>query len=206
MSAIRKPGLEEVSDGGVDWEQRYRQGDTPWEKGTAHPALVEWLKTNSLSGRVLVPGCGSGHDVRALAAAGAEVLGLDLAPAALVAAAGYSLAGRETYAPGNFFSPPDEWTQTFDGIFEHTCFCAIAPARRIAYAAAAAKLLKPGGHFLAIFYLDPGHDGEGPPFGCSTGELEELFSANFELIEEQKNLATYPGREGREILRLLVKR
>ena len=190
----------------TDWEQRYRTGDTPWEKGTAHPAPVAWLAQNPLTGRILVPGCGSGHDVRALAVTGAEVVGFDLAPSAVEAARRFPPIGRETYVCGDLFAPPENWTGTFDGIFEHTCFCAISPDRRTDYAAAVAKLLKSAGRLLAIFYLDPGHDGDGPPYGCSLDELETLFSPHFRLIEEQENLPTCPGREGREILRELAKR
>ena len=189
----------------TDWENRYLSGDTPWEKGAAHPALAAWLKRNSLTGRVLVPGCGSGHDVRLLASHGAEAVGLDLAPAAIAAARKYSLAGNESYEAGDFFQPPTAWTRAFDGLFEHTCFCAIDPSQREAYARSAAGILRSGGRLLAIFYLDPGRE-EGPPFGCTTAELDSLFSPHFRLIEEQTSLPTYPGREGGEILRLLERK
>lgn len=187
----------------TDWEERYRSGDTPWEKGAAHPALAAWLEKNAFAGRILVPGCGSGHDVRALAAGGAEVTGLDVAPSAIEAAGRHPRVGRETYAVGDFFHPPSEWTGVFDGIFEHTCFCAIDPAGRQAYAASAAALLRPGGRLLAIFYLDPGNDEEGPPYGCTRQELDALFSPAFRLLAEETALPTHPGREGREVLRVL---
>ncbi len=64
----------------MDWESHYQTGDMPWEKGAPAPPLSEWLSKNKIHGRVLVPGCGSGHDVRELARAGAEPIGLDLAP------------------------------------------------------------------------------------------------------------------------------
>ena len=150
----------------TEWENRYRTGDTPWEKGAAHPALIAWLERNTLPGRVLVPGCGSGHDVRVLAARGSEAVGLDIAPSAIAAAREHLRAGRESYEVGDFFHPPESWMAAFDGLFEHTCFCAIDPSLRAAYARSAAQLLRPGGRFLAIFYLDPGVD-EGPPFGCT---------------------------------------
>jgi 2-polyprenyl-3-methyl-5-hydroxy-6-metoxy-1,4-benzoquinol methylase len=185
----------------TEWEERYRRGDTPWEKGAPHPALVAWLEKHALTGRVLVPGCGSGHDVRALAARGAEVVGLDIAPSAIRAARHHLPVGRESYEVGDFFRPPAAWRGAFDGLFEHTCFCAIDPSLREAYARSAATVLRPGGHFLAIFYLDPGPE-DGPPFGCTKAGLDVLFSPAFRLLEERDMLPTHPGREGREILRL----
>ncbi len=58
---------------------------------------------------------------------------------------------------------------------------------------------------LAIFFPNPDHDGEGPPFGCQREELDALFSTKFELVNEQDDLPTFPGREGRELLRLLLR-
>jgi 2-polyprenyl-3-methyl-5-hydroxy-6-metoxy-1,4-benzoquinol methylase len=81
---------------GIDWDARYVAGDTPWDKGAAHPALQARLKKLPIAGRVLVPGCGAGHDVRALAAGGAAfVLGLDVAPSALNLAQSYPKAGKK---------------------------------------------------------------------------------------------------------------
>ena len=188
----------------VDWEELYRSGETPWEKGAAHPALIEWLRANSLAGRGLVPGCGFGHDVRALAGAGAEVIGLDTAPFAIAAARAFPRSGNESYVLGDLFDPSAVQGQ-FDWVFEHTCFCAINPQRRREYGRRVTALIKPGGRLLAIFFPNPDHDEEGPPFGCRVEELDALFSPSFKLVNEQDELPTYPGREGRELLRLLVR-
>ncbi len=187
----------------VDWDGRYRLGDTPWEKGQAHPALVDWLQRHEMRGRILVPGCGTGHDVRAIATGGAEVIGLDVAPSAVQAAQGRSRVGGETYVCGDLFAPPEGWQGTFDWVVEHTCFCAISPSRRLDYAESVARLLKPGGHLLGIFFLNPNHDEDGPPYGCTRDELDGLFAQGFELEAEQSTLPTYEGREGRETLRIL---
>ena len=93
---------------GTDWEEHYRSGDLPWDKGAASPALLEALTRVPIRGRVLVPGCGLGHDVRALAAAGAEVVGLDLSPTGLRAAEAQPRVGNEQYVVGNFFELPEE--------------------------------------------------------------------------------------------------
>src|SRR6266446_5862054 len=59
------------------WENRYQTGDMPWEKGAPSPGLVDFLAAHPdlPRGTVGVPGCGTGHDVRAWAAAGFEAAG-----------------------------------------------------------------------------------------------------------------------------------
>lgn len=205
----------------MDWNARYAAGDTPWEKGAPAPPLLEWLEQRrsqgperGLNGHVLVPGCGSGHDARALAAAhpSARVVGLDLAPAALEQARSYPKMGNEAYLLGDFLALPAALRGRYDWIFEHTCFCAIDPARRADYVAAAAAALRPSGRLLAIFYLDPWNAGEplppggGPPFGVSVSELDALFAPAFRLVEERRPTRAFPGREGRELLRVLEKK
>lgn len=198
--------LDPAGSANRDWESFYQAGDTPWEKGCAHPALVEWLRENRLTGKILVPGCGSGHDVRALAADPlAHVIGLDLAPSAKSRAESFPKVGDESYVLADFLSGSAFDVGTFDAVFEHTCFCAIPPGLRTAYARAVSTALKPGGLFLAIFYRNPSHGGEeGPPFGCTMDEIDGLFE-DFQLIHERGDLPTFDGRENREVLRLMRK-
>lgn len=185
-----------------EWNDRYAENDTPWDKGAAHPVLRDMLARGALAGRVLVPGCGTGHDVRELAARGLEVVGLDIASLALDRARARPAAGSESYQLGDLFHGPERWRGFFDGVFEHTCFCAIDPARRPDYVSAVAEVLKPGGRLLAVFFVNPDHDGTGPPFGCSPEELDTLFAGRFHLLEEHREIPTYPERAGRELLRL----
>jgi methyl halide transferase len=74
----------------TDWNERSVLGDTPWDKGAPAPPLLSWIARYGPLIRV-VPGCGLGHDVRAIAKTSpdARVLGLDLAPEALVQAKKY---------------------------------------------------------------------------------------------------------------------
>jgi len=185
-----------------NWELLYSLGDTPWEKGAPHPALLEWLGRNEIAGRTLAPGCGFGHDVRALAEAGAQVLGVDIAPSAIRRAMAFPPVGNERYQLGDIFDFGG--TGEFDWVVEHTCFCAIPPERRPEYVQSVRKLLRPGGKLLGIFFLELGEDG--PPFGSSIEELDALFSPVFDLIEEWTSVPTYPGREGLEIMRLMVRK
>jgi SAM-dependent methyltransferase len=188
----------------TDWEAHYQEGDMPWEKGAPSPGLIDFLQREPVHGRVLVPGCGTGHDVRALAAAADEVVGIDIAPSAIRLSRAQPAVGAERYELADLFRLPAS-LRGFDWVWEHTCFCAIDPAQRPAYVEAVADALRPQGQLLAIFYLDPGHDhpDEGPPFGVSVAELDQLFGPRFDLVREWLPEHAYPGREGREWMRLL---
>lgn len=196
-----------------DWEQCYRDGNTPWDKGGSAPPLAELCERHGIAiwggGPVLVPGCGMGHDVRALAAMGLEVVGVDLAPTAVAMAAGMPAVGSERYEEGDFLDPQWRQGRTFSAIWEHTCFCAIDPALRQRYAEAAAGLLGEGGVFAGVFYLDPhkpGESQEGPPFGVTADELDELFRPWFDRVDGWVPTTAYPGREGREWLAVFKRR
>ena len=190
----------------TDWEDHYERGETPWEKGGPSPGLVDFLAVEPVRGKVLVPGCGFGHDVRALAATAQEVVGLDLAASALTGARKFPRAGAETYVQGDLFALPPELRGAFDWVFEHTCFCAIDPKQRPAYVEAVAGALKSDGKLLAVFYLDPGNNSpdEGPPFEVSVAELDRLFLPRFTLEREWLPQHAYPGREGREWMRVMT--
>lgn len=185
----------------VDWESRYRHGDTPWEKGGAAPPLTTFLTKHPIRGTVLVPGCGSGHEVRALTLQGAQAVGLDVAESAIATARSFSPAGNESYERGDLFELSESWHGRFDWVVEHTCFCAIDPALRADYVRAIVQVLKPGGHYFAIFFMNPDAE-QGPPFGATEEEIARLFDVNFELLEEWVPSLTFEGREGRELCQL----
>ena len=53
------------------WSDLYTRGNDGWELRQAAPPLVEFVeRTPPAPGRVAVPGCGRGHDVRFLARRG----------------------------------------------------------------------------------------------------------------------------------------
>jgi len=187
----------------IEWEKRWQDGDTGWDHGAPSPPLVEFLEKERVEGRVIVPGCGSGHDVRALAKGGAEVVGLDLAPSALVKARRFAPVGRERYEEGNWLAPGPEEKDRYDWVVEHTCFCAIDPSEREAYIEAVDVALRPGGRFLGVFFLNP-QSLHGPPFGVTEAALDGFFS-RFELLRKWSPTRAYPGREGREQVRLYYK-
>jgi len=183
----------------TDWEGRYLSGDMPWEKGAPSPGLVDFLAEHTAleRGRVLVPGCGTGHDVRAWAQAGFDCTGLDLAPSAI------RLANERTqeaklaaeFCQTDFLREAPE--RGFDWVFEHTLFCAIHPSQREDYVQAVGRWLRPRGNFLAVHYLIS--DEDGPPFGTTREEVIGRFSPGFELVREWVP-RSYENRTGLELM------
>jgi SAM-dependent methyltransferase len=152
------------------------------------------------AGRILIPGPGSGHDVRFFAELGARVTGLDISPAAVEAARVRNPHPDAEYHVGNILAPDPKWNGQFDWVIEHTCLCAMDPAHWDAYARSIPLLLKPGGHYLALFYRNP-HDDEGPPFRIDEATIERLFAPNFNLLRSWVPGRAYGSRTGREELR-----
>lgn len=188
----------------IDWEAAYRRGETPWDKAAAHPALLDFLgEEGAPAGEVFVPGCGYGFDVRALSTPANHVVGIDLAPWAIDRANSFPKVAREEYLLADLFSLPPAFAGRFDVLFEHTCFCAIDPGKRQDYLAVVRRLLKPGGKWIAIFFLNPDHDEAGPPYGASRDELAALRAEDFALEREWIPVHTFAGREGRELFQVL---
>jgi hypothetical protein len=191
------------------WEQRYRAGDMPWEKGAPVPGLVDFLAAHPdlPRGTVGVPGCGTGHDVRAWAQAGFNTFGCDIAPGAVQQATEKTKA--DSLSPGALALPGggntsfqladflrDEPPFQFDWLFEHTLFCAINPAERDDYVRAVLRWLKPEGQYLAVHYLIL-EDDNGPPFPVARDEVVRRFSPHFDLVEDWIP-RSYPNRTGCE--------
>ena len=186
-----------------DWEWHYQAAEIFWDHGEASPGLVDFLVSTEAHlplGQAVVPGCGRGHDARALAKAGWQVTGLDIAPSSVPMA--QKLAADEALAidfqQGDFLR--DEPPQPFDLLFEHTLFCAINPEQREAYVRAVQRWLRPGGTYLAVNYLITEDDGE-PPFSTTTEELDDRFLPGFELVRRWVP-RSYENRQGKELMNL----
>ena len=149
------------------WDARYRSGDTPWDLGHASQAVLDVVRRHlEPPARILVPGCGRGWEVEALAHLGFDVVGLDLSPKACAIAnqrlGEYKNAQVEQ---GDFLYLTEQYHGHFDAVVEHTCYCAIEPESRDAYRDSVSQALTNHGFLLGVFLH---FEGGGPPFGTST--------------------------------------
>lgn len=118
-----------------------------WHLSQVSPELLAaqddgWL---GLPGRVLDVGCGLGVELAYLACEGWRTCGVDLSAVALQRA--------RTAHPGVSFLQSDATRlpfadQSFDLVLDRGCFHYLEPEVRHAYAAEAARVLRPGGRML----------------------------------------------------------
>jgi len=161
------------------WDTRFQSGDTPWDRGGPSPQLAAWLADGALKPcRILVPGCGSGYEVLALARAGFEVTGLDYSKAALERVRAMLGGLAVTLAEADALAWNSE--RAFDAIYEQTCLCALYPDYWREYADQLDRWLKPGGRLFALFVqcARPGAaEGliQGPPYHCDIHAMRALF-------------------------------
>jgi methyl halide transferase len=158
----------------VDWEAKYREGRTGWQRPGVNPALAAWCESGALKPcRILMPGAGRSAEPAFLAQAGFDVTVVDLAPSAV------AFQQAELAATGGQVILADllEWQpeRLFDAIYDQTCLCALPPELWEAYARRLAGWLHPGG-VLAALFMQTGGAG-GPPFHCSLARMHELFPA-----------------------------
>jgi hypothetical protein len=211
-------GRAEGDVGPAFWAGRYQAGETGWDHGEASPGLIDFLNTHVgaqhaaplRTGTILVPGCGRGHDARALANAGFAVTAIDVVQQAIDDARRLAASDAEArqaapvrYEIADFFNLPAALRGPYDWLFEHTFFCAIDPALRDRYLETVTALIRPSGRLLGIFYnIQPD---TGPPFGTTREELNERFASNFSL-EYESVPRSYESRTGKELLMLWRRR
>ena len=187
------------------WTDLYARGGDGWELGQPAPPLVEFMESTRLpSGRVAVPGCGRGHDVRYLVQRGYGAVGFDFAPTAIAAARARAKADRVAaeFEQRDIFTLGRDHANAFDGVWEYTCFCAIDPARRAEYVRTMATILRPGGWLLACFF-PLRRRGGGPPFPVARSEVRRLFAGPFRIERAWVPRSSVRPRQGQEWMVLL---
>lgn len=196
-----------MDSAGVEfWEERYRAGRTPWEMGRPPAALLRQLERERAGGgAVLVPGCGSGHEIEAWRARGWRVQAVDFSPAAVARAR--ARLGAETGACvelADFFALPTGDAGAFDVVYERTFLCSFPRERWVDYARCVRAHLRPGGRLMGVFIY--GHEPEPPPYPlASVAEAKALLRGlvleTDEPIPVEETLPLYTGMERWQVWR-----
>ena len=157
------------------WDNRYADSHIPWDRQGVNPALYHWLEAGTLTpGRILVPGCGRGHEVVELTRCGFHVTALDVAPTA-IAFLRQRLGEQRLHADVQqvdlFAWEPDG---AYDAIYDQTSLCAMVLSQWPDYERRLHRWLHSDGQ-LFILFMQTERPG-GPPFHCDLSEMRRLFS------------------------------
>ena len=168
----------------IEWNDRYRDGDLPWDTGRPSSELQRVISQNTIQPcRALELGCGTGTNSVWLAQQGFEVTGVDLAPLAVERAEERAHAAGVTahFLVGDVLHLP-KLDGPFAFFFDRGCYHAVRRDAPDQYAAAVAWQLASGGRglILAGNAREP-HD-PGPPVVTEEQIRDELGVA-FQILD-----------------------
>lgn len=141
------------------------EGTPTWDTGSPQGAIVRLATAGAIAGPVLDVGCGTGENSLFLAALGHEVVGIDLAAAA-IARARAKAAQRSVGGSVEFLLMDalhvGEMGRTFRTVIDSGLFHCLAPDRRTAYAAGLHGSLSSGGSAYLLCWSSRNPLGYGP--------------------------------------------
>ena len=188
------------------WQNRYQHQETGWDTGHITPPLQQYLDgVQDKATKILIPGCGNGHEAHYLHKQGfSQVYVCDWAAAPLEnLLAQCPSFPKEHLIQGDFFELELEG---LDYILEQTFFCAIDPSLRSQYAQKTASLLKEGGQVVGVLFNENLQLGRpGPPFGGSKKEYLGYFEPHFSEVKMEPCYNSIPPRAGSELFIQLKK-
>ena len=174
-----------MSDTAEKFEQRYVDGDLPWDSGRPDRNLADVIESFDIKPcPALEIGCGTGTNAVWLSRQGFQVTALDIAPTAIrraeekAEAAGVQVSLHvadfmEDTVPGGLFG------FLFDrGVF-HGCD---APDDRAAFAEKVASCLAPEGLWLSLVGSTDGELREGGPPRRSAADIVAAVETLFEIL------------------------
>ena len=180
----------------VFWTKRWEAGKTPWDLGKVPAALLKFLEKPAAKSRVLVPGCGSGYEVRAFHDTGHHASAIEFSAPAVAHAREVLGPLGERVIHGNFFKHNFAGAQ-FGLVYERGFLCSLPLARWPDYAARMAELIPAGGRLVGLFLY--GNEPEPPPYPLTKEAADALFGGKFlRLCDEPMVGESVPVYQGLE--------
>jgi thiopurine S-methyltransferase len=184
------------------WDERYRSQQIAWNIGYPSTPIVDYIdQLEDKASKILVPGAGNAYEVEYLHESGFKnTYMLDISPLAIESFRKRLPAFPEDHMFNeNFF----DHKLKYDIIIEQTFFCALDPGLRVDYVQKMYELLKPGGKLAGLLFNFPLTE-EGPPFGGSLKEYQNLFQQKFNIKIMEPCYNSIVPRAGKELFILLI--
>jgi SAM-dependent methyltransferase len=176
------------------WDERFKRAFTPWERGGAPLALRRFVAGAGRPATVLVPGCGSAHELALMCEAGWDVTAIDFSGEAVARARAQAGPWADRIVQADFFAYDP--ARPLDLIYEQAFLCALPRARWPDVARRWNALLGPGGLLAGYFFFDDAV--KGPPFGIDRARLDGLLGHAFDCVVDEAVEDSVPVFAGKE--------
>jgi SAM-dependent methyltransferase len=184
------------------WSDIYKdtKNQPGWDLNGPTPILKHIIPQLKIpKSRILVLGCGRGHDAYELSQRGNVVTAVDFSEEAIKEAKRlYPENENLKFLQADVFNLPEKYFGYFDIVFEHTLFCAIDPHKRNDLVKVYKSMLADHGHLLGIFFTidNLSH----PPFGATEWEYRERLKKYFNFLYWTKWKAETTRSAGIELI------
>jgi len=156
----------------------------PWAHEGPNRTLVPWLNVEAPAlvrpgGRVLVVGCGLGHDAAELGARGFDVTAIDVCPSAIDHARRLHPELGDRFQVADAMEPPARLLRRFDLVVEVHTLQSLPPSSWEDLAKSIASMLCAHGVLLSVCRGRPDETPldsiEGPPFSLTPGDMLRVW-------------------------------
>jgi 2-polyprenyl-3-methyl-5-hydroxy-6-metoxy-1,4-benzoquinol methylase len=164
-----------------------RTGDgsiIPWDHDRPNRSFVDWLDRSApeavrCGSRVVVVGCGRGHDARELIRRGFEVSAFDSSESAIRQAKKLDPEHAQCYFKADLLNLPGRWRHRFELVVEIHTLQALPRIHRPALMEGLGQLVGANGRVLVISHAAPSPvpAEAGPPWAITEAELHQLAAA-----------------------------
>jgi 2-polyprenyl-3-methyl-5-hydroxy-6-metoxy-1,4-benzoquinol methylase len=179
---------DEKRDGFFDTVYERAEGDgaaVPWADLAPKPQLVDWLAKNPVGDgnkRAADVACGLGDHAEAMAKAGYQTTGFDIARSAIDWAKKRFPQSSVDYRHADLFNLPQGWPGGFDLVYECYTIQAVPPKLHENITRAIASLVAPGGTLLALARTRAEDEQtNGPPWHLAPSEYNLFKDLGFRL-------------------------
>jgi len=172
-----------------DFEERYLEGDPPWDTGRPDRGLGQTIALHSIRPcKVLEFGCGTGQNAIYLAGLGFDVTAVDISETAIKRAMEGLVRGLEVnFQVANIIDGPIEGGP-FEFVFDRGCLHSFdTPSGRMACSKAVAENLADGGLWLTMAGNGDDPDTMSGPPRLTGREILEAVEPSFEVLELKRS-------------------
>ncbi|MCH9661621.1 MAG: methyltransferase domain-containing protein [Bacteroidetes bacterium] len=188
------------------WTQRYENGNTGWDIGDiSRPLKTYFDQLTSQNLRILIPGAGNGYEAAYLHQQEyTDITVLDISEVPLQNFINrVPTFPKDSLIQENFFDHHGQ----YDLIIEQTFFCSLEPTieNRKKYAQKMAKLLRPKGKLVGLWFKHPLTEESNRPFGGSKEEYLSYLAPYFDSVTFENCFNSIPERAGNELFGIFKK-